>query len=870
MADSIREQPYLPGNRSTFNSGGMRPKEPSPELGMSIGIIGTSEGGPLYEYVDVSRMTLEEVEQMFGSRNDPDSLTHAYLVCMNASPGLKDISLCRYGPAEKATLNLAEAVTTGSGVYGYSAEDSTQITDAVTIEAVYPGTKGNTITVGTQYSSDDGKLYVVFYNPYNGKSYKYPTNLGSKQNNFNGGFISTASDFVNTINNPYGKLNSFIKATLNTMETQVFAIDCLDPEYAIGEDPSSSGITVTDSYAEINLSTYFAANADESGWFTDSAFVHEVNGDDYVHIPLTAGNRIVDITDITITNGALEMIKSAGSLTVLLDHNVSLGADGYPMALKNLDGSDDPGDEIKLSYRNSFVAVGDDSTTSFTLSTYLEIDEAAVDSNGDLIFKITISDPNGNEYTLPDGCWTVGAFTGTPTFTTVIEIYGDTYNTPVKDGYAIRIDYDSVPTTLTQYFSKTAVSATEDWKSYHISGNVITFGAPVPGNATIRYLSDTTYELDGNIIIFDSFTGKLRFIDPTSKPDLSKLTSISMKLEYEPEWVDIASTKALSGGTNGTSMDNNDRKVELKKTLEKLENAHRDIICFADEIYLDSVIKGYDPETGLRHDINAGFHTVINDYIYKESPKNVGSTIGIISLAPVVPYKDGTKFTQSDIDLWCERATIVDDTDPLRAANVMAAFTDGPFMLVSAIAPVYQNLEITTIPYPWHSGPALAGVIAKLGYTGSLLNSRIMNMKSNRHDLSHSQISDLTNTRYIAPRKRLDGVWVISDDPTCEGPTGDYYSLATVRTVQGIEMDLRRVLEPFIGAPLNDSTINAANAKVKNILGEWMTNQRLYAGSIIQVSATDYDRQRNRLRVNARLRVTTEVKYIYIEFTLLP
>lgn len=867
----MAKQPILPGVSSEFISIG-NPNIAVPDLGYSVLLIGTSENGPLHEPIRVT--SLDFARMVFG---DPSigSLVKSYIECDNAAPGQKEVYCVRYGPAVCASLNLREAVTTDSGLYGYTEEDDVQISDAVTLTAIYPGAMGNQISIGLTVNEDDGRLYINIYDPYRNENVQVLANIIEDHTSSyvpTEGINSTAElvEFINT----HPTIGQIIKATMKEITTEIFTMNLIDPEV----DPAADegvGVDVTDEYTEINLSTHFPVLGDTTGTFTDhdSIFIPDTDPVERLHIPISAANRLVEISDIEIESGCDE-VKAAGAKEVRLDYYVKLGYDGYPIALLTTSGETDAVNDGELLFqaRNQIVGVSDGASSGYTITTWAEIDTSAND-NGTLIFKVYATDPRNpsRKEEIPSTQYTLGAYDSDAN-TTPITVWA-VDGRALRKGIQITVDFNTVDVPLTRYLSREGVEESGSWTNYFISGRDVVFGGVLPHNyVRLRYRTSQQFEVGSDVKIHDARRGIIRFVNTSNKPALATTTGINFRLTYEPEWVDISTTLALSGGTNGTVMDNNAKYDELVTLFDKLENFPSQVVVLTD-CYLDDTRESYSSETGLRYDNNAGFHLLLHDFI-EEQHKNVGASIGVISIKPAADYEDGMNITLADINTWHEKATEVNSADRLRAANIMEDFTSinynngegGRFVLVPCIEPVFYNKSYSTLRYVGNSAAAIAGLIAKVSDDSSLLHARFANARANRYMLSNNQVNDLTITGYIAPNFDANRALWIGKDKTCASVDSAYKTARVNLIVIDFEKDVRDAVIGDIGKGASMGLIQAIQVKLNKILLYYIdTRMLLDSKSTVTVVPNAFELNQGIITIDALLVPIKTTDYIRLK-----
>jgi hypothetical protein len=844
--------PNLPGVTSTLEDGGLQIHR-QVDLGDSIVILGTAESGPLNQPVAV--ISLSEAKELFGAYGN-GTLVRGIFEAFGANAAAKDVRGCRIGNAKKAIIGFAESNTAaGLGFDDPTFEsDGTQIQDALQIEALKEGDDYNNVSIRFDYV--DGALSIVLYNPDTGveSAFTYSNNVNYPADVHN---VKELADAINADAN----LNTVVRATMKDLDV-TFEVDVVGPD--IGT-PLASGVTIEGDNVRLELKTRLDDGVVglDGSYPTGVANVEDLYGNYTDNFP-TVGNKIVELTSAyqvalvpnsSGTTGEL-IIDSAGKNTVQLEETPIRGDVTTTKTIGTLNGTDFTASEAAQYVINGFIGFVE-STGTLTYS--WETDSAVTVDSGLFILYKTVggvrSSVDAVDFTLtpagpnPDVTFVAGE---------VPEV-----------GTILTVNYTSLPFTITEIATRSAVQATNDWKNFFVSGNTIYFGDAVPTDMIITYKYRNQFGLNGEIILENAETGKVLWpaTDASPKDALEGVTSVSdpvvfgFTYSYQPEWVNLGfNAVSLKGGSDGIVMTNAEKYDALSDALENLENYDADIFVPMN-LYVDDTKEFYNEETGALETMNAGYHTLLHTFL-TNLQEGVNEAIGIMSVKPA----EGNDL--ASVNDWFSKLTAVSTSDLTRGANIMASF-GSKFMSVCAMEPLFINNEVST-PYTSTAEALYSGLIATLEPQSSTTNKRVDRVVALRYPLSNSQLDTLSGSRYVTLRRggTPPGI-VVTDGVTAATAGSDYVRLSTVRTVFAAMDVVREVAEPFIGEPNDAAERQALDTAVTRGLQQ-MIEARALRDFAFSVKSTPAEQVLGIVNVEMILVPAFEMRKIQVTVKLRP
>jgi hypothetical protein len=804
--------PYLPGVTSTLEDGGLQVHR-EVDLGDSIVILGTAEKGPLNNPVALT--SLSEAKEIFGAYGN-GTLVRGIFEAFGANADAKDVRGCRIGNATKAELRFAENNPTTAQYVDeptYETDGTTQIPDALVIEALKEGDEYNNVSIRQDYV--DGALSIVIYNPDTGveSSFTYNTDINYTADVHN---VDELADAINADSN----LKEIIKATMKPLSVS-FEVDVMDTDQ---NDALATGIVITGENVRLTLSerldTFIVGTDAATSYPTGVANVTDLYGDYTGNFP-TVGNKITDVTSVyqialvpstSGTSGAL-IIETAGKNNIQLDETPIQGDITTTKTIGDIGGNAFTASQAQQYVVNGFIGFVE---STGTLVYSWETDSAVtITDNSFVLYKTvggTRSEVSSSDFTLtgaganPDVTFNAGA---------VPEV-----------GTILTVDYHSDAFTLTEVATRTAVQATEDWKNYFVTGNTIYFGTTVPTDMIITYQYKNQFGVGGQVILENANTGKFYWPATTISPkdDIAAATrdapvTLGFTYSYQPEWIVLGfNALSLKGGSDGVVMTNAEKYDALEAALDNLENYDADIFVPMN-LYLDDTKEYYNVETGELETMNAGYHTLLHNFLMSLQ-EGVNEAIGVMSVKPA------TANDLTTVNDWYKKLTTVSTSDLTRGANIMSAL-DSKFISVTAMEPLFINNEVTT-PYTSTGEAVYAGLISTLPPQSSTTNKRIDRVVALRYEMSNSQLNNLSLKRYVTMRRggTPAGI-VVTDGVTAAAAGSDFVRLSTVRIVFAAMDVVREVSEPFIGEPNDAAERQALDTAIRRGLQQMVEAKAL-------------------------------------------
>lgn len=465
-------------------------------------------------------------------------------------------------------------------------------------------------------------------------------------------------------------------------------------------------------------------------------------------------------------------------------------------------------------------------------------------------------------------------------------------------GTSIYVSYKSLPGKLTQASSLIGVmnkTGWDAWKTYFVTGRRITFGGPLPTPLQLGYAYERDWSVGGDVTILDYTDGIIEWTDRANQPgtslttipptvvipavsggipapDYSSATApavatpdwsrLVLYYEYDPEWLDLGtSARALMGGTSGVNMTVSTMYTAMANAYNMISNYRVDHLILPYYCYIDSTKQEPNPVTGVFEPVNAGFQTQLTAAL-DVMLANVHETMAYISIAPPA---DNKLITIND---WVRKATVVDPSDTVRAANWMSILTNR-LVHVFAMQPIVSNPA--ALQYVSDGIPSFVGAYAELPLNEGMTMHQVPSWVGLRFELSVGQLEDMTASRYIT--SRVDphtNLLVVTDVPSAAAAGDDYARSTTTRIVRRICDDVRTAVSPFLGKLSEDAVYNAAATAISNVLKSHLTQGSLRNGSTFKLFASAADRIRGIMNVRLALAVNFEIRIINVVVNLIP
>lgn len=281
----------LPGVTSDIRDYGLQ-VSPEPSVrNDSILIIGTASDGPMYEPIPLGGKDV--AQSVFGSFNAGTLVRGVFESIDGTIEGTPDIRGMRIGDGKKATLEIAERLSTSS------AWDA--VTEGVTslkLEAVYAGSKYNGVSVFI-----DEEKFINIYNPKTGLYSKFSYD----DTNPNNSAVDARNvrELVDVINND-ANISDVLVASTSGIATQ----------FELLVNSNSNGITVVNGKAQFELQKVLSGYAIATpGDVLPTGYIYEAN------VTRTAGNLIDELEEvysISVSEPTLFNMKGKTSNTLEL------------------------------------------------------------------------------------------------------------------------------------------------------------------------------------------------------------------------------------------------------------------------------------------------------------------------------------------------------------------------------------------------------------------------------------------------------------------------------------------------------------------------------------------------------------------------
>lgn len=809
-------------------------------------IIGTASDGPMYEPILINKP--EEAEYIWGDQAGGDLVRGIY-ECWNVQTGFPTVVGVRIGNGKKAVLELLEASGTGANA------PQTASTVSLKLESLYPGQGYNQITIGYNENRQ-----IAIYNPKTGYistftvDTEHPNNPNAQVHNVaelvdainadrNLSSVLTASyealtaDYEFSINSSSSGIvsNSDVKVELNLNE--ILSNNYVTTSGFMIESPVGSGVTSSNNITE--LETVEAVSVSE--WE-----LIKTNGSNIVELSLSPLDGKGSVRWDTIqclkdyNNDNQWMTSPSGVIKSEFIYQLSNkfmdggSGEGFATASGGYNGTNtfnitvplclDDSEEVNGNYISSGIIVGNsvynDYQSDWTLATcqgiQTKLDSAGVSirpSGQVKVYVSTDSDPNGYWQELPysktSGVYLSAYSNGIATFSIgssltanvsgVMRKLVDADGTILPNRY-LRISANTIKGFLgeVETLPELEDAGTTNFTSYFVRDNEVVFNKVPDFDIIINYGTRINYEVGSNVSLSDAYRGFLSFTNPEMLPGPgghkldSKNIFIRLRYKYMPNFPNITSKqKSLSGGTNGNYLSNAERYKTFNIAYDKLKNYNADIYVPMGA-YIDATAIKANPVTGLKEEIPVGFHIQLEDFL---------EDLSINSVQPhaVLGVSPSLKNTQESKDLWVDRLTIPDLSDPNRAANIMTQIQN-KFMSIVAFEPLFLNIGRGR-PYIANGQAAYAGFLASIPYNISPTNKEIPGISSIRFDLSVNQFERLNAMRYVTMMAYQGRNPTVVEDVTAAPYGSDFVNWSTFSIMAEASNRVRSIAREFLGRP---------------------------------------------------------------------
>lgn len=265
------------------------------------------------------------------------------------------------------------------------------------------------------------------------------------------------------------------------------------------------------------------------------------------------------------------------------------------------------------------------------------------------------------------------------------------------DGQAF-VSYDSCIFAVSERATTEALDGAASGLEYFVSGNEITFNKPLPFALAFRGLRVTQYRLGQDVIVERSEGGN-RFVFAGEGTQPGEAGGLIGKLEVifgadylaEPGFPVIQSPVSgdpFVGGSSGASADPGAAVSGLKDTLEKQSND--DIVATArfivpSGVFFDDVVKEYDPTTGTAIERSSGLLAALNEYRQRIDDEGAAGMF-FLGARPMKASSQTGRYTDAQKEARVRDLAVVDQSDPARAANLIASGSFPTFVFFDAPA----------------------------------------------------------------------------------------------------------------------------------------------------------------------------------------
>jgi len=736
---------------------------PSPN---AILIFGTATKGPLNT---PTRVDNTNITDLFGSvPNDPyfnTSLVKGFHEIKKTVQNAEIVAV-RIGDAKRAALTLYETRAFGGVNAPYSALTDTP---SMTFEAKQDGPDGNNIYVSIVGDPSGYPVKMEIEDTNTGATATYDLSAdGSIPGAYNRVSALASAINANTSINASIIANANIlegTSTVNIIQLVGGASGAIETEYQVG-----IGTTAGDKITSIT-SAYL------EGSFRD---IGSVNGG------LTSA-----ILQETPVKTAAEGDETIASFYSIVEDEVLFGP-----VLPGVSGEQ----VLTLAGTNGMVGWTGSNTDIKDVEVY------RIDANTGAKTLLT----NASEYT-----WTTG-LTVTINAGTINPLGNDA---DVGDVFTANFKFK---TSFVESSTRTGIQPGNRF-SYFVAGNTITFGAAQLYDLELNYTTKTQYTIPGDIRISDADGSIIKFVNPLNMPVIGN--AVTVEFLYEPELPAVTGSTLASGDVQGGQLTggNDGRRMTTSSYYNALISGFAGAdntpcrIVVPQGVYIDDTMEAIDNETGLPTTANAGFQTLLSNFLRRKS-QYVSECVGIMSTRPLVATNPANPLI-TEKEAWFAKIVTPSATDSTRAANVMNAIDD--FHLIVTTGDLVGSLPevLGGRSYVPNSANIYAGMKYAHDNLSSLLNKRLPATWISGivyPIITADRVNTINGMRYtLFTQHALDGSIIIADAPTLARPTSQYVRQYVVDIVFEAVNAVRRVLDPFLGQPNVQSTRQAMESAAK-------------------------------------------------------
>lgn len=757
--------------------------------GRSILIIGTAKQGPVNKPVKINNM--EEAKQVFGSIYNGSGLREETLltgadIIFQSGDSQKDVRMVRISNGETSSVELKEKAPQDVASEYFNQKTALRLT------SLYPGDVYNQITV--KQTIVNGESCIEIYNPLSGTSSLFPFMLNTN------GSIKNVVDLANAINadeNLYTILKAeaayyTVRKTEITMYSAVEgSAEDVGNLITTGDNPD---IIVGNGYYEINLNNMYKNRKDgdtgkieeydDSNHNDPASLINPgLNDEGNAEYEIDSSSNIATIAEIykneeyTFTKD--NVLKADGLVVVNLPYPTQVNNENKSLGIK-----DGIAKQVKKDYQ---IGVTDGITDIFSFSAYEAIDPSTVE-----LYKITVNGQK-KQLTMGDGeDFTVDNVGGEANNNVATIKLEDP--TKIEPNVTLIISYVSEEFQVNQVFSKAAVNASGDYKTYYMVGSRIFFGAQSNADLIFTYSAKKVYD-SSSYTLMDSAKGVIR-INETFEPvtEEQQSTQIFITWTYLPDWLDIASkTYTLSGGTNGSTFSNAVKYTLLEKVYTKLSDYEIQIV-YLPLTYVDDTKVIESDDDGLPIEVNAGFLQQLNNYVnglaigYKDA-------VGVMGVKPC--------YREEDVASWINNLITTSIYYPNRAANLMAVRNYKRCVVTAGTVLVGSD---NVNPYITGIDGFVAAELTSLPVNKTLTNKTFNTYYSMvmPFEIPSEDVKKINDYQYTTIKKDNDGTVRIAEGFTASAIGSDYKRLSTLMTCLELANIARDTIKPYIGEYFGD------------------------------------------------------------------
>jgi hypothetical protein len=265
------------------------------------------------------------------------------------------------------------------------------------------------------------------------------------------------------------------------------------------------------------------------------------------------------------------------------------------------------------------------------------------------------------------------------------------------DAYVL-VSYDSCLFPIAEKAATTQLTGATALE-YAVAGDQITFNRVLPHALVVRGLRVQQYRLGADVEIRRRAGGNEIMIYGEGKQPGEGGGAVGFMevifgadYEYEPEWP-VEGTTVLLGGSSGANADVATIATALGAALSEFKDQDYKILV-PSGIYVDDVVEGYDPVTGVPQKASAGLLEVLSAHQARVS-QNGAAGIVYSAVRPMLPASQNGRYTEEQKRRRFRELTQADVYDGLRAATLLSGKSFPTFFLFDAPFAVNQGGSVS-------------------------------------------------------------------------------------------------------------------------------------------------------------------------------